>query len=170
MTGPQVSPMQSTPGGYGLPSFSALYSSLPRDLQGKSFKYFYFPVSILGVAAGQNGPGAFLCPRGFTFASWYCLCSVQANAAGHADSPTAPASISIQDNGQDGFQPNSQVGELRTVVGVIGSSQQIPVWVSPLIVGGTTGINLTVTNRHNATTFDYWFAFHGILIKTPQAS
>lgn len=165
MTAPpvtQAAMMRNTPGGMALALPSPLYAMLPAELQGRPFQWFAQPVNVLNLAPGVSATGNFTVDPAFTFAAWYGVVSIR-SADNLTDRSTDPFTVSMSDTGNRFFNPNQTPLDIRTTFSTVGASSPA-VWPAPLIVPGSTGINVTVTNLHNANTDNLRFAFMGILI------
>ncbi len=157
--------MAEVPAGVPNGMSSTLWASLPPELRGRPYQWFYQPVNILGVGPGLPGNGQFQVDNSYAaFACWYGVVSIRDNTAAHVDQSALPATVSMSGSGNQFYNPAQIPGELRTVFGIVGASQPA-VWPAPLITPQGQLLNLQVVNLHNATTLDFRFTFHGVLIR-----
>ncbi len=153
-----------TPPGTMLPN--PLYLSLPPAWQGLSYRWYILPIEIDNVGVGLSSTGNGNIDQSYVgFASWAGSVSIRQNVAGFTPAPTDPARVSIFDNAGNGYQPNQGQTDsaIETVFSVTGASEP-SVWMAPILISGGAGIQIKVTNQHNAHINNYSFALSGILI------
>jgi hypothetical protein len=152
---------RQTPLGLTLPLPSPLLAMLPEDLQGRAMQWWVQPANALNVIHNAAGVAGFATDSSHFFAAWYGCVSIRS-----ADDQTDltlnfPATVLITDTHNLNYQPANVPADIRNV---FGTATQPSIWPSPLIVEPNSGLNIAVTNLHNATAANFRFAYLGVLI------
>lgn len=154
---------RQTPAGLTLPLPSPLLAMLPPALQGYPMQWWNQPVNFFPINHNTTAVQGFTTDNTHFLAAWYGCVSVRSND-NQTDEPNMPLLVSITDTKNLNYNPAGFPIDVRNV---FGSAQQPAVWPMPLIVANNGGLNLSLTNNHNANNLNVQFAFLGVLISVP---
>ncbi len=154
---------RSTPDGAAMALFAPLLGMLPPDFQGKDMRPWFQPAQALALATGQSVNAGFIADTNFDYAFFYAALKVRS-----ADNLTlkdeSPLLVSISDTSNRTFNPTNLGNDVDNV---FGTAKQPAIWIAPLIVRASTGINLAFTNNDNET-LNIRATFIGIQVPATQ--
>jgi hypothetical protein len=154
---------RSTPGGAAMSLFAPLLGMLPPDFAGKAMRPWMQPLQALAVTAagtaGANANASFNADSSFDYAFFYGSVAVR-DATNLIPKDFSPAIVSISDTANQFYNPTNLGNDIDNV---FGSGRQPVIWIAPLIVRASTGINIAVQNLDNET-LNFRFTLMGLQV------